>query len=450
MSWTLPLLVAACGTSSAIDPNEGALHLGELGQVDQYGRSDAPVPRAGAVARRPGASGGRHEVHIDNLRAVIDQRWAHRSVHEDVDGLDVDAVFDRLRTEATGVGGGDYATAIDRALCRLGDGNLRPVVEGRARSSSGLRVRAVGQALVLAGTDDSRYERTAAGGDLVLAIDGVPTSEWIRGRCEYPGSTPGQRMARLAQTLESSVGKRRNARPKRLVMRRARTGKSYELALQWNRADETPSCVEGRQLASKVGVVRVHSLACEGDGGRFDRELETAIQTAGGEHVLLDLRRTDGGDEALAKRVARRFAPSAQVWTSVRAGGSGHKKGSGAFVDEPLEVDGPAVTARRRWLLVGPRCDNACEMLAAVVAADPEVTTVGATTAGAVARPESTTVGGTQVWLPTVQFALPGTQTPIEARGVAVDIAVTPTIDELARDHDPEVVAIARRIGGQD
>lgn len=428
--------VACTNQGPTNDPNDGAIHLFDLGQSNPYGRAESSTPQLGSRLKSEGG-GGKYAPTIDALNKQVRTRWAHREIHEEVDGVDVDAVFAALREESAAARDRHgFRVAVDRALCRLGDGNFQRVKKQRRAHDTGLAVRAVGAALIIESVDE-RYGNGLSAGDLVLSVDGQPVADWVRTRCVQAGSTPGQRMALHARALERA-SKNPATRPSTITVRRAKSGKtSSKVELRWGRVQD-PACVAGRELASNVGIVEVRRLDC--DARAFEEGLEQALAAADREHVLLDLRRVWGDDEDNAKRVAQSFASSREVWATTREGTTG------GFVNESLSSQTTSV-AGRRWLLISARCAGACEMLASVVASDPAVASVGRTTAGSVARPETISLGGDlEVRVPTSQFALPGTDMVLEAHGVTPDLEVTATIDELARGRDPEVVAVARRM----
>lgn len=416
-------------------PLDGALHLDDMGQAGAYGRNpDATPPTTPMVA-----SGD----DVASFEAALSKRWVHRDIHAE-EGIDIDAVVAMLRQElAVARSRSERRAAVRRATCRLGDGQLR--VAERADvlfSDTGLSVRAVGPAFLVEGTD-GRYDGDLAAGDRIMEVDGVEVVRWVDSTCAAPGSSAGQRSAQLAFSLErgpaSTSDDRRRA--KTLTVRRAKTGKVREVGLQW-RNEANVRCIDGEAITSDVGMVTVHSLDC--DPAAFANQLTSATEAAGAGHLMLDLRRTLGDDEANAQLLARRFAPAATVWASKRPAARG------GFSTIDLPEAGPPVQASARWLLMSPRCDGNCELAAAVIASDALVTTVGRPTAGSVSETDAISVGkGAMVHIPIVQYALPGTSTVLEGRGVTPDIEVTATIDVLKRGHDPEVVAVARRIAGQ-
>ena len=416
-------------------PLDGALHLEDMGRAGAYGRNpDATPPSATTVASGDDVAG---------FAAALSKRWVHRDIHAE-EGIDVDAVVALLREELSiARSRGERRAAVRRATCRLGDGQLRVGErEGVLRSDSGVWVRAVGPAFLIEGSD-GRYDGDLAAGDRIMSVDGVEVVRWADSTCAAPGSSDGQRREQLAHSLERGLASPRGdrRRPKTIAVRRAKTGKVREVSLQWrNEADA--QCVEGEAITSDVGMVTVHRLDC--DPATFADQLTSATEAAGSGNVMLDLRRTLGDDEANAQVLARRFAPAATVWASKRSATRG------GFTAVPLPEAGPPVQANARWLLMSPRCAGNCELAAAVIASDALVTTVGRPTAGSVSETDPVSVGkAAVVHVPIVQYALPGTATVLEGRGVTPDIEVTATIDVLKRGHDPEVVAVARRIAGQ-
>lgn len=423
---------AACNHTGPIDPTAGALHLNTLGQSDAYGRNPDATPLS-ASAKTP----VRRDRYGGFEQAVRD-RWVHRDLHE-AEGIDVDAVFDLLRSEGAAARTKvEQRATVRRATCRLGDGNLR-LVEPTAglHSTSGVQLRALRRGFLVVGTD-GRYGASIEAGDRVMEVDGRPTPAWVDTTCAAPGSTAGQRFARLAVSLERTPAGRDQGRARTLTVRKAKSGRTKEVSLQWKPEDET-LCALGRAFTEDVGLIEVRRLDC--DPATFDQQLTDASTAAGNGHVLLDLRRTVGNDPTNAQVVARRFSPAATVWASKRPGSHG------GFTHEPLPESGPPIQMQTPWLLIGPRCAGSCELAAAVLAADARVTTVGKATAGSVAETTTVSVGeGISIEVPTVQYALPGTATALEGRGVTPDIEVTPTVDILARSQDPELIAVARRI----
>jgi len=440
-SIVLSLCVVACAAEPIIGedvmPLDGAMHLRGTGQSEAFGRSENATVRPGNTPQTEGPD------RYAGLELALRDRWVHREIHA-AEGVDVEATLELLREEvASARARGEKRSAVRRATCRLGDGQLQMVERGGSlHSDSGLRVRAVGPAFLLEGTD-GRYGEDLAAGDRIVEVDGAEVVRWADTTCAGPGSTAAHRRARLAESLERGQAGRRESRhrPETITVRRAKTGTVRQMTLSWRPQDDT-TCVTGEAITGDVGVVTVHALGCE--SSVFDAQLTRAARSAGSGHILLDLRRVTGDDVRNAQTLARRFTPAATVWASKRSGTEG------GFSTVELPDAAPSIQASQRWLLASARCDATCELAAAVIASDNLVTTVGAATAGSASETEPVSVGkGVTVQVPVVQYALPGTSTLLEARGVTPDIAVTATIDVLGRGHDPEVIAVARRIRGE-
>lgn len=420
-------------------PLDGAMHLHETGQSQAFGRNDN-------ASVSPRVSHDTQDAQTDRYAAfalALRERWAHRDVHA-AEGVDVDATVELLRQEvAAGRTRAETRSAVRRATCRLGDGQLQMLEPaGSLHSDSGLQIRAVGPAFLLEGTD-GRYGDALGAGDRIVDVDGSEIVRWADTTCAAPGSTAGHRRARLAESLERGLAARdeSRARPEAITVRRAKTGKVRQVTLSWRPQDDT-KCVTGEAITGDVGVVTVHALGCEASA--FDAQLTSAAQSAGSGHLLLDLRRVTGDDVRNAQALARRFVPAATRWASKRTGTRG------GFSTVDLPAASPAIQASQRWLLISSRCDASCELAAAVIASDSLVRTVGMATAGSATQTEPVSVGkGITVQVPIVQYALPGTSTLLEGRGITPDIAVTATIDVLSRGHDPELIAVARRIRGE-
>ncbi len=419
-------------------PLDGAMHLRDMGHEGAY---SASVDAKASAADRHGRSAGNDR--FGPLASALEDRWVHRTIHAQ-EGVDVQSVMSLLREESTDARGGrEVRDAVRRATCRLGDGNLE-VVEpsGGLYSDTGVQVRAENTVFMIEGTD-GRYEDVGPG-DLLLAVDDVPVAQWRDTTCIAPGSSQGQREARLAASLERARAEREDGpgRAKTITVRRAKSGKTRTVALKWQPEDD-PTCVEGTAITGEVGMVTVRRFDCTAE--LFESQLTTALAEAGSNHVLLDLRRVLENDWGNAATLTRHFVSVGSAWLARREGSSG------AFEAVPLEGgETPLIEASGIWVLTSPRCAGACEAAVAAIVTHADVTTAGRATAGSVADATPVEVGkAVSVQVPTVQYALPGTSTPLEGKGVSPELIVTATIDVLARGHDPEVVAVARRIRGE-
>lgn len=455
---SLPLAVllagAACRPAEGVrDPFEGAIHVPRVGHTVPIGGSpENPDVLGEEPVRRGKPTPGRYGGDIDDLQRVIEARWASRERHEAVDGVDLDAAFSALRKDVgRSTTRPEFAIEIREALCRLGDGHLRIIDSSMdARPiDSGLRVDVVGGAFVVTSVDE-RYaggKYVPAPGDMVMSADGEPIGELGRRQCLRPGSTPAQREHLLARSLGSqSRIVDETPRPTSLGIRRK--GRTHEVALDWRAASQggAAACVQGRKLSEEVGRLDIESFACA-DTTVFEAELQRSLDTIGSvDDLVVDLRRNGGGEDAQARAAASRLVAAPTTWMRFRH----HTKDApSGFSDEPfVPTPGKVVKADRIWVLTGPGCFSTCEIFASVLATQPNVTLVGAPTAGGVGNPEPyrLTRSELEITIPRTEYALPGTDAPIEGAGVPVDVDVRATLDDVAEGRDAVLQAALDRI----
>lgn len=456
-SSALPLLLAlACGPKGPVhDPTEGAIHLPRIGQTDQYGRADDARPTQTDAAPRtttPGTFGQ----DIDLLQRLAERNWASRARHEELDGVDIEAVFAEMR-KALGSSKDNpssFAIATRKALCRLGDAHFRldEAAAGAKRWRSLVEVDAVAGAFVIRDVDKVAYENAStrpARGDVVVKADGQPIAEWTKYHCLVPGSTPAQREVESARIF-SSQWRLPDEKPKpaKITLRKP-SGSTYTLTLKWRSDTSTTSstpCVSGRQLDGRVGVLEIRTFAC--DAARFEQELQAGIDAMGRpKDVIVDVRDNPGGGDDQAKAAVSRFLSEAPAWMRFRH----HVPGQTvtAFADEPfVPAPGKLVKAKRVWVLTGPRCMSTCETFVSVMSTADHVTLVGQRTAGSVGNPKPHTLPRSElvVTVPSTEYAVPGTLDLIEGQGIVPDVDVRPTLDDVANGRDPVLEATLRRI----
>jgi hypothetical protein len=142
--------------------------------------------------------------------------------------------------------------------------------------------------------------------------------------------------------------------------------------------------------------------------------------------LVLDVRANAGGDEALAQRVASRFAAADVVYARSRV----RDPLSVALTDPVDRVlparKGAAADRRPVAVLQGPWCMSSCEGFLLMARALPTVTTVGARSRGASGNPKAFTVLPDLVLhASTWRTFPPGSDETIEGRGVEPEVEVT-------------------------
>jgi C-terminal processing protease CtpA/Prc len=151
---------------------------------------------------------------------------------------------------------------------------------------------------------------------------------------------------------------------------------------------------------------------------------------------VVDLRRAGGGDEALARQVARCFCARDTVYALSKFRDGPAPDDFGPTHDRILGASSHPFT-RPVVCLLGPGCVSSGEGFAKMLKALPHVTTVGAPTRGSSGNPSPFTLPGfdISVWYSRWVDMLPD-GTPVEGRGVVPDVRVdAPT--EAYVDGDP-------------
>jgi hypothetical protein len=438
--------VGCRGKYTAHDPLEGAIHLPILGQTDPYGQADVVQPTMSAADTELQALAGKYGSDLSILAKALHERWANRAIHEEADGVDVTAVLQDLAAAAGRAFEEDeLAIALRRATCRLSDGHLR-LHDGPRRQktlTTGMTVVEANGEFVVAAVDVEHWRssnRRPKVGDIVEDVDGNAVSEYASSSCLVPGSTPRQRESLAARSLgdQRRFGSEAPG-PTKLGIRRG--PRRQEIHLLWKPAARVaePKCIEGKALG-KVGILVAHTFDCDREGSSpssFARQLDDAMAsaTSGTTHLVLDLRNNPGGSDEHARALARRLLSDNPVWMRFRHAGDAET----AFRDELLETaDGDSVP----WpmsVLIGPGCASTCEILASVLAGRPDTVRIGRPTAGSVGNPQPVQLSksGFSVWVPRTLYALPGTDVPIEGRGVSPQIEVLTTADDIRRGRDP-------------
>jgi carboxyl-terminal processing protease len=162
------------------------------------------------------------------------------------------------------------------------------------------------------------------------------------------------------------------------------------------------------------------------------------LELAGTRAFIVDLRNANGGNELLAQEIARQFCEKRVIYAKSRYRNGKDHDDFGE--DQPRWLE-PAKSGKPYLkpivCLLGPGCVSSGEGFAQMMAALPQVTTVGLPTRGSSGNPAPIDVGdtGISVYFSRWVDVLPN-GTPLEGKGVPPTIRV----DEPAsayRDADP-------------
>ena len=427
-----------------------------LGDTQPYGKAEEPTMK-GLEDDDLVTAKGRFGRDIVTVHRLARRRWANRATHEELDQVDVDAVFQELAAKAETLRAPEeFARALRRSLCKLGDAHFE-VVPDPARGQwyeSGVEVEWLSGSAVLVQVDDKRFSgsRRPRVGDLVVEVDGEPVIDYVASTCRSPGSSPAHRTRQALDDLGRQFRFDEDRElPSQLQLLRS-NGRRYTLELPWERTKaHNGPCIEARTLDNDtVGLMTVHTLACgtpPGGDDTFERELGEALQQVGGaQDIIVDLRHTPGGRDEQARALAARLIDAPIQWMRFR-----QKEGDAPWgeleTNELAPADGTRLGDKPLWLLVGPGCESTCEIFAAAMTTRDRTTLVGQPTAGAVGNPEEVLLSksGLRVTVPRTQYAVPGTDMVIEGRGVVPQIEVLTTTQDIRRGRDPVLEAVFQR-----
>lgn len=428
------------------------MHLGRIGYTQPFGRNPDAVPVTASKDSPRAKTPGRYGGDVDRLQKLIERQWVHRSVHEELDDVDIEAAFSRLRKFASSSASQrEVARRVRGVLCTLSDANLRIIDAPDATlRDSGLRFDVANGALLVVGHTDARYGSPPSPGEMVVAIDGRPVWKYLGRQCVEPASSPGGREAIAADRLGvQSRAAGQSARPRSITLRRS-SGKLHKVKLKWALAEPPEgACVEADRSDDGIGVLRINRLGCtEVVDGRteFARQFDAALGKLDGvTQFAVDLRRTEGGELSVGKWAAEHLVSSSPSWIR-------HRTAKTGFVEAPIEPKPSSLPTSAAWVMIGPRCSEVCELVASVLAQASNTTTIGQATAGTVGRgvAEPKHYGlpsiGISVAIPDTIYATPGSDVSLERRGVVPEILIRATYEDVQNGRDAVLEGIRRRV----
>ena len=197
------------------------------------------------------------------------------------------------------------------------------------------------------------------------------------------------------------------------------------------------SCIESAQVAEQIGYIRISSWQrheCSSLRPTFTAALSRVNAALG---LVIDVRANQGGDETLAQWVAGHFVSQRVLYAQHAIRSSTRPSG----FDAPVKryVDRTANVARYRGriaVLMGPRNMSSCEAFLLMMKQVSRATLVGARSYGASGNPKPLPLGnGVTVHLPSWR-AMDAAGTPFEGVGIAPDVRVAVTPEQL-KQTDP-------------
>ena len=399
------------------------------------------------------------------LRRIVDRWWSHRWLHESIDGVKVDAVFDRLADDLRDVKSvWQCAISLRDNLWHLMDGHLRlgPTHwRGETLYLSGLRCMPVAEGIAIVDVEPRlRPTMGSHRGDLIVEADGQRIEDYLASVRLRSGSTPQHRRWNAVQSL---VWQERfpeeTPSPQALTLENEHHIRRT-IAIAWETAvmsRPTPFCVTARTIHEDIGLLDVRSFVCRDELGQVsDAEMLRQVSAArdrlnGMRHVVVDLRGNGGGRDEQAQFLARMLTASPVEWMRVsrRNPVTGEMDPPAAI---PLGASPPllesSLSGSELWFLLGPGCASTSEILAAAFQAQQTVRTVGATTAGSAGDPVDFRLPDSllAITVPVASYYLPRTNVPVETHGVFPDTTVMQTAEDLRRGVDTTVASVVAAI----
>jgi hypothetical protein len=384
---------------------------------------------------------------------LLDRWWAHRDLHVQRDGIDVDAVLDGLRARARAARDRwEYARALRDALARFGDGHLRLAQAWERverRFTSGLSFTTVQEGIALNDSGDRR-----ARGSLLVSIDGQPVDAWLSSP-GHPGSTPQHRRAVAIDSLNWQMVLPGETPSWATVTLRDVQGLEQALSINWTEAPPpgpTPNAVQARLLEDGVGLLRLRTFSCRDELAQtsdleFRRQLLAAGQVVRGcAELIVDVRDNEGGRDEQARMVAAWLVPEPMVWMRyVHQDPYGPRPEEQALLEAPIDRVHSS-RPERVWLLVGPRTFSTAEIFAAALRRRPDVRLVGEPTGGGTGNPQLFRLpySGLGIHIPVTRFLDSGGEV-LEGKGLEPDVVAVPRLADVAAGRDA-VLDAARRL----
>ncbi|MBD3175131.1 MAG: hypothetical protein GF320_08115, partial [Armatimonadia bacterium] len=194
-----------------------------------------------------------------------------------------------------------------------------------------------------------------------------------------------------------------------------------------------------------LGYLLIGSLGDSRLTEPFDEALAQMRDAPG---LIIDVRFNGGGNEALGQQIAGRFVsePSVYAMHQYRAG-----PGLTELADPQqrvLQPRGPWTYQRPLVVLQGEITMSSAEAFVLMLRQAPNVTTMGAPTAGSSGNPEDVQMGGGVVVRVPRWLALTPNGQPFEGEGIPPDIPVPVTADELAGGSDPVLARAIEEMSG--
>ena len=341
-----------------------------------------------------------------------------------------DAWLEELLPQARAAVGREGAFPILRALVgRLRDYHTRiewPGVSVPARTRPDLTLTWIEEGLAVAAAGAGLGLHP---GDLVLAVDGVPSGQALaRAWEETAGATPDAHRRNTCRHLTDG--------PPGSALRLVTT--AGEVALLRPplapRLEPDPAAILGLQIRDDVGVLRIGAWGGGLEAAAFTDRLDALLERVRDlPHLVIDVRGNGGGMDALADACTGRFidrpvVSSISFW---------RQPGTTTFERsvELCQPRGPWRYGGRVAVLIDPGCASACEHFVSGMDASGQACLVGLPTTGACGLIRRIPLSCGAVLYCSMTFPLHG-GVPSPLHGIEPHLRVPPTLADLRAGRD--------------
>jgi carboxyl-terminal processing protease len=374
-------------------------------------------------------------------------------------GVDWDDVYRRYAPQMAQVESDHaYWRLVTRMLAELNDGHTGLISPSPRSGRRYFAIcRDVGGVIVLDQVGQTALDAGLERGNVVLAVEDVPIEEALERVSPVlrAGSTPWQRRANaayhllsttedpLAVTVSGVTGERTVV----LVWPDDPLDPAAEDVMPWQ------PLITGERLPSGVGLIHIPTFGA-GSGhdlvAEFDAALDGLMDAPG---LILDLRENGGGSTSISDRVAGRFFAYPFIYGREYFYLRLLQRGWRPWFDYRVvprgsTYDGPVV------LLTDVYTFSTAENFCVAMVDSGRATTVGRQTAGSSGNPVPFRLpGGARARFSTGDFRRNdgglGMGQPIEGVGIAPDVLVIWTVDDLREGRDPDVAAAEHLLLGR-
>ena len=391
---------------------------------------------------------------IEERQRICEEVWRKVGLwysYFDDKGIDWESVKPRYLDLAAGATSDrEFFSCITGLLRELHDGHSyvyeypKPISGAGARGTPRMRVvEADGKPIVaeVSSGSDAEAKRVVPGLEIV-SVDGQPAEDRIRSLIPLVTASTlwYARSTAVAAILNGDLDKEVQ------VELRRPDGAVFGVPLAREPFERRPAAISAQVLSGGIGLLRLPSFSASNlglkSGDALVRAFDDALeQLRAAKAIIIDMRGNGGGDDAVAGRCAGRFFKSAVAfpsfqmrmvtlgvpWFAPRMSRSVSPRG-------PWQYTGPVV------LLIDEFVVSSAEHFAAGMHDSGRATTVGHTTAGSSGNPVPLEVSGFRFqvsrWR---EYRADGSL--IEGHGVPADIAVRPTVADLANGVDRVLAA---------